>query len=145
MQGVTNIKEIEIAVEQYGEVVVSKDKQNKVIIMSMEEYKKKKLNDKIDEHLLKSEEDIRMDDIYNYIFKELKASESAKNLIHQVRESVLTLERSPNLYPKIEKRDRAEREYRRMVVKSYVLLYTIDECNKIVYVSHMYYNKKNYM
>ena len=60
MQGVTNIKEIEIAVEQYGEVVVSKDKQNKVIIMSMEEYKKKKLNDKIDEHLLKSEEDIRM-------------------------------------------------------------------------------------
>lgn len=26
----------------------------------MEEYKKKKLNDKIDEHLLKSEEDIRM-------------------------------------------------------------------------------------
>jgi len=86
-----------------------------------------------------------MDDIYNYIFKELKASESAKNLIHQVRESVLTLERSPNLYPKIEKRDRAEREYRRMVVKSYVLLYTIDECNKIVYVSHMYYNKKNYM
>ena len=60
MQGVTNIKEIEIAVEQYGEVVVSKDKQNKVIIMSMEEYKKKKLNDKIDEHLLKSEEDISM-------------------------------------------------------------------------------------
>ncbi len=60
MQGVTNIKEIEIAVEQYGEVVVSKDKQNKVIIMSMEEYKKKKLNDKVDEHLLKSEEDIRM-------------------------------------------------------------------------------------
>ena len=45
MQGVTNIKEIEIAVEQYGEVVVSKDKQNKVIIMSMEEYKKKKLNE----------------------------------------------------------------------------------------------------
>lgn len=86
-----------------------------------------------------------MDEIYNYIFKELKASESAKKLIHQVRESVLALGWSPNLYPKIEKRDRTEREYRRMVVKSYVLLYTVDEYNKIVYVSHMYYRKKNYM
>ena len=60
MQGVTNIKEIEIAVEQYGEIVVSKDNQNKVVIMSMEEYKKKKMNDRIEEHLLKSEDDIRM-------------------------------------------------------------------------------------
>ncbi len=108
---------------------------------------KKNMDSSISSYEVEFTEDCidEMDDIYNYIFKELKASESAKNLIHQVRESVLTLERSPNLYPKIEKRDRAEREYRRMVVKSYVLLYTIDECNKIVYVSHMYYNKKNYM
>ena len=36
MQQLTNIKEIESAVSQYGEIVVSK-KNNKVEVMSMEE------------------------------------------------------------------------------------------------------------
>ena len=34
----------------------------------------------------------------------------------------------------IEKTDRTERKYRRMVVNNYVILYTIDEPKKIVYV-----------
>lgn len=62
-----------------------------------------------------------------------------------MKENVLALEWLPRLYSKIEKKDRLEREYRRMVIKNYVLLYTIDECNKIVYVSHMYYGKQNYI
>ena len=62
MQNLTNLKEIETAVEQYGEVVVSKNEENNVIVMSMEEYKKRKLElDKIiEKHLLKSEDDIKM-------------------------------------------------------------------------------------
>lgn len=86
-----------------------------------------------------------MDEIYNYISNELIASQSAKRLMQQVKENVLALEWLPRLYSKIEKKDRLEREYRRMVIKNYVLLYTIDECNKIVYVSHMYYGKQNYI
>ena len=57
MQRLTNLKNIETAVNQYGEVVVSKNKKNNVVVMSMEEYKKKMLDEKIERKILKSEED----------------------------------------------------------------------------------------
>jgi len=58
MQQLKNIEEIENAIDEYGEVVVSKNQKNKMVIMSMEEYKKKVLQNDIEEHLLKSEQDI---------------------------------------------------------------------------------------
>jgi PHD/YefM family antitoxin component YafN of YafNO toxin-antitoxin module len=58
MQQLKNIEEIENAINEYGEVVVSKNQKNKIVIMSMEEYKKRVLQNDIEEHLLKSEQDI---------------------------------------------------------------------------------------
>ena len=58
MQQLTNIQELEMAIDKNGEMVVSKNSKNNVIIMSMEEYRKKILEKDIVEHLLKSEEDI---------------------------------------------------------------------------------------
>lgn len=40
MQQLKNLEEIESAVNQYGEIVVSKNSRNNVVVMSMEEYKK---------------------------------------------------------------------------------------------------------
>lgn len=53
-----NIKEIETAVNQYGEIVISKNSKNNIIIISMEEYKKKLFEDKIEKKLLKAEKQI---------------------------------------------------------------------------------------
>ncbi len=58
MQQVTNLKELETAINLYGEIVVSKNSKNKVIVMSMEEYKKKLMREKIEKDLLEAEEDI---------------------------------------------------------------------------------------
>lgn len=58
MQQVTNIQELETAVNLNGEMVVSKNSRNNIIVMSMEEYKKKLMKDKIEKNLLKAEEDI---------------------------------------------------------------------------------------
>ena len=58
MQQVTNIQELETAVKLNGEMVVSKNSRNNIVIMSMEEYKKKLMKDKIEKNLLKAEEDI---------------------------------------------------------------------------------------
>jgi len=52
-----NLKEIETAVNQYGEIVVRKNNKNNVVVMSMEEYKKKMLDEEIERKILKSEED----------------------------------------------------------------------------------------
>ena len=37
-----------------------------------------------------------------------------------------------------------KRTYRRIIIKNYIILYTIDEKNRKIFVSHMYYSGKNY-
>ena len=53
-----NLKEIETAVNQYGEVVLSKNNKNNFVVMSMEEYNKNILREEIIKALKKSEQEI---------------------------------------------------------------------------------------
>ena len=53
-----NLKEIETAVNQYGEVVLSKNNKNNFVVMSMEEYNKNILREEIIKSLKKSEQEI---------------------------------------------------------------------------------------
>ena len=58
MQQSIDIQKIQAAVNQYGEIVIIKNKEDNVTIMSMEEYKKKKTKSIIIEKLKKSEREI---------------------------------------------------------------------------------------
>lgn len=73
MQQVTNIKEIEIAVKQNKEIVVSKI-DNKITIMNMEEYRKKCIKEDMVKALKKSEKEIENGKVIDsdVAFKELK-------------------------------------------------------------------------
>ena len=53
-----NLKEIETAVNQYGEVVLRKNNKNNFVVMSMEEYNKNILREEIIKALKKSEQEI---------------------------------------------------------------------------------------
>ncbi len=55
---VTNIQDLKTAVNQNGEMVITMNNNN-IVIMKMEEYRKKILKKDIEEHLLKAEDDIR--------------------------------------------------------------------------------------
>ena len=71
MQQVTNIQQLETAINQNGEMVISKDNNN-IIIMNMEEYRNKALEKDIEKHLLKAEDDIEresksLSELRNYI------------------------------------------------------------------------------
>lgn len=61
MQKLTSFNEIESAVEKYGEIVVTKNNENDLVFMSMEEYKKqlneKRIDEEIEQKILESEED----------------------------------------------------------------------------------------
>jgi PHD/YefM family antitoxin component YafN of YafNO toxin-antitoxin module len=61
MQQIANIQEqtIEKAIEQYGEIVLSKNNKNQLVIMSMEEYKNNIFDEETIKSLLKSEDDIK--------------------------------------------------------------------------------------
>lgn len=58
MQQLTSIQEIETAINEYGEIVISRNKKNDVVVMSMEEYKKNNMKADIIKKLKKSEEEI---------------------------------------------------------------------------------------
>ena len=74
MQQVTNIKELETVVNQNGEMVVSKNSRNNIVVMSMEEYKKKLMKNDIIKKLKKSEEEIENGEGIesDVVFKELR-------------------------------------------------------------------------
>lgn len=83
--------------------------------------------------------------IYEYISEDLYAEKAAKDLMKNLEEEFRNLKSMPQIHTKIEKvDDELMRNYRRIVIKNFVVLYTIDEEHKIVYISHMYYGKRNY-
>ncbi len=86
-----------------------------------------------------------MTENYEYISHNLKEDNIAKRLMTEVIDRVLDLANAPELYMKIGKVDRLKREYHRMVVKNYVILYTIDFEKRKVYISRMIYGRRNYL
>ena len=56
---VTNIQDLKSAVNQNGEMVITMNNNNDIVIMKMEEYREKILKEDIEEHLLKAEDDIK--------------------------------------------------------------------------------------
>ena len=58
MQQVRTIKEIETAINKNGEMVITKNNKNNVVVMSMEEYRNNIFDDETIKCLLKSEDDI---------------------------------------------------------------------------------------
>lgn len=73
MQQITNIQQLETAINQNGEMVISKHNNN-MIIMNMEEYKNKLLEKDIEKHLIKAENDIKNGRVRDarQVFKEWK-------------------------------------------------------------------------
>ena len=86
-----------------------------------------------------------MIEIYDYISKKLYAENAAKKLMKKVEEKIERLKYTPKLYAKIEKIDKLRRNYRRIIINNYIILYTIDEENNTVFISHMYYGRRNYI
>ena len=86
-----------------------------------------------------------IEEICEYISNKLKNVDASNRLREKVIYNVLLLENTPRMFAKIEKMDKIERQYRRIVVDNYVVLYTIDEYEKIVYIAHIYYGGRNYI
>lgn len=84
-------------------------------------------------------------EIYKYISENLVAKQAARDLMRKMKKTIMDLAESPKLYMKIEKKDRRKRDFRRIVIDNYIILYTIDEEKKTVYISHMYYGRRNYL
>lgn len=83
--------------------------------------------------------------IFGYVIKHSKKNKVHYKLFEQIIQKLQQLEYMPKIYTKIEKSDELGRRYRRIIIKQYIILYTIDEYKKQVYISHIYYKKSNYL
>ena len=86
-----------------------------------------------------------MDDIYHYISSKLYAPNSARKLMQNVEKTIMSLRKMPELYMVIKIDNRLNIEFRRIVINNYVIIYTISEEDKIIYIVHMYYGRSNYL
>lgn len=68
-----NIQEVETAMNKYGDIVLTKNDKNNVIVLSIEQYKEKLLDEEIEKKLLKAEKQIEEG-------KTVKATEVFKEL-----------------------------------------------------------------
>lgn len=83
--------------------------------------------------------------ICEYISETLKAPDASIRLREKAMYNILLLEESPKMFEEIEKYDKLKRTYRRIVVTNYIILYTIDEETKTIYIAHIYYEGRNYI
>lgn len=84
-------------------------------------------------------------EIYEYISQNLASTEAAKKLMKKIKTSIMHLSEGPYLYMRIDTSNNSHNNFRRIVVNNYVLLYLVSESNHTVYISHMYYGKRDYM
>ena len=81
----------------------------------------------------------------NYIAINLNALKTSDKLREKVINKVYSLRIEPRMYTQIEKLSKSDRFYRRIIVNNYIILYTIDDNENIIYVAHMYYGGRNYI
>lgn len=82
--------------------------------------------------------------IFGYVFKCPNEQKTYYELLDQIVHKLKQLEDMPQIYAKTEKCDELGRRYRKIIIKQYVILYSIDEQKKQIYLCHIFYKKSNY-
>ena len=85
-----------------------------------------------------------LDEIFSYITNTLYAEQSAINLMREIQDMILSLSEMPERFSLSLDPILVRRGYRRVTVKKYVILYTIDKKNKIVNVARIFHGSMDY-
>ena len=85
-----------------------------------------------------------MDNIFKYISETLYSPQSAKKIINKIIDRIDNLKYMPKKHAIFEKNNKLQLKYRRLFISNYVVIYTIDEKNKKVFIINMYYSRSDY-
>ena len=91
--------------------------------------------------------DIAEEDILSalkYITNVLKNSIAANNLLDEIERYEEILENTPNIYPFVSDEHLAKKGLKYVMIKNYLLFYTVDEENKIVNVTRFLYRRRDW-
>ena len=85
-----------------------------------------------------------LDEIFSYITNTLLAAETDRNLMNEIQKMVLSLDGMPQRFSYSLDPTLAQRGYRRVLVKKYIVLFLVDEENKIVNVARVFHGSMDY-
>jgi len=89
-----------------------------------------------------AEEDILV--TVKYISGVLKNPIAANNLLDEIERHEKILEEMPNIYPFVKDEYLSQKGIKYVIIKNYLMFYTIDENNKIVNVIRFLYGRMNW-
>ncbi|MDW0113190.1 type II toxin-antitoxin system RelE/ParE family toxin [Sporosarcina saromensis] len=85
-----------------------------------------------------------LDAIYYYISSELVANKAAIDLLNRIESLILGLQDFPYAYSLVKEELLQLKGYRKLVVGSYSIFYTVIEKDKRVIVMRILYSRRNY-
>lgn len=80
-----------------------------------------------------------LDSIYEYIACEKLAPENAKGQVDRIKKAILNLDIFPHSHQERNEGRYARSGYRQLVIDNYIVIFRIDEANKIVYIVTVQY------
>ena len=80
-----------------------------------------------------------------YISDALKNPIAANNLLNEIERHEKILEDTPNIYPFVNDEYLSEKGLKYIIIKNYLMFYTIDEDNKIVNVIRFLYGRRDWI
>ena len=90
-----------------------------------------------------AESDLR--DIVRYISAQLSAPMTATKMMDAIEEAISGLADMPQKHPPVTDERLASMGYRKLVVKNYIVFFTIDEKSKVVDVERILYARRDWL
>ncbi|GAB1477452.1 type II toxin-antitoxin system RelE/ParE family toxin [Bacillota bacterium] len=90
-----------------------------------------------------AEKDLR--DIVGYIYAQLDAPVTALKMMDIIESAVRNLEDMPEKYPAVKDERLAAMGYRKLLVRNYIVFFTIDKSNKVVDVERILYVRRDWL
>ena len=84
-----------------------------------------------------------LDSIYEYIASEKLAPENSKRQVNRIKNAILDLKTFPQSHQERNEGRYAGKGYRQLLIDNYIVIFRIDETNKIVYIVTIQYQGRN--
>ena len=84
-----------------------------------------------------------LDGIYQYIANEKRAPENAKGQVDRIKKAILNLDTFSSSHQERNEGKYAGKGYRQLLVDNYIVIFRMDEINKVVYVVTIQYQGRN--
>ena len=85
-----------------------------------------------------------LDNIYGYISRTLQEPDIAFKLVNRIEDAIMSLESMPYRCPERRRGVYADCGYRQLLVENYVVIFRVDEEQKLVFVVTVRYSKSNF-